>query len=144
LRALSNETGVSDDIIKKRMGYWVNNKVVKVTHEPEMTYQLLSHYDTDAYNNNNDFYEDDDRIIVSLSGQEEEEWEVYESYVVGMLSNLGQLPLDRIHNMLKTFVTGSEHKYNKTPQQLSMFLQKLCNNDKLECGADGMYKLIKK
>lgn len=144
LRALSNETGVSDDIVKKRMGYWVNNKVVKVTHEPEMTYQLLSHYDTDAYNNNNDFYEDDDRIIVSLSGQEEEEWEVYESYVVGMLSNLGQLPLDRIHNMLKTFVTGSEHKYNKTPQQLSMFLQKLCNNDKLECGADGMYKLIKK
>lgn len=144
LSALSSETGVSDDIIKKKMGYWVNNKVVKVTHEPEVTYQLLSHHDSDTNNNHNDFYDDEDQIIVSLSGQEEEEWEVYESYVVGMLSNLGQLPLERIHNMLKTFVTGSEHKYNKTPQQLSMFLQNLCHKEKLECGADGMYKLVKK
>lgn len=144
LRALSSKIGVSDDIIKKRMGYWVNNKVVKVTYEPEMTYYLASHHDTDTNNNNHDFYDDEDRVLVSLSGQEEEEWEVYESYVVGMLSNLGQLPLERIHNMLKTFVSGSEHKYNKTPQQLSMFLQKLCNNEKLECGADGMYKLVKK
>ena len=60
------------------------------------------------------------------------------------ISNLGQLPLDRIHNMLKTFVTGSDHKYNKTPQQLQIFLQQLCKGDKLEFGADGMYKLVKK
>ena len=30
-----------------------------------------------------------------------------------MLTNLGQLPLKTIHNNLKTFVTGSDHKYNK-------------------------------
>ena len=71
--------------------------------------------------------------------------EVYESYIMGMLKNLGQLPLDRIHNMLKMFATtGSDVKYNKTPQQLSIFLQQLCRQEKLECGPDGMYKLFKK
>ena len=29
---------------------------------------------------------------------------VYESYVIGMLTNFDALPLDRIHNMLKMFV----------------------------------------
>jgi anaphase-promoting complex subunit 2 len=140
--ALSNVTGVSEDIVKKRMGYWINHKVVEIIHGPEMAYKLSSKHDGNGIGNH-EFYEEDDRIIVSLSGQEEEEWEVYESYVVGMLSNLGQLPLERIHNMLKTFVTGSEHKYNKTPQQLSLFLQKLCKDEKLDYGADGMYKLMK-
>ena len=56
---------------------------------------------------------------VSVLAQEEEEMEVFESYIVGMLTNLGQLPLSRIHNMLKMYVSGgSDVKYSKTPQQL--------------------------
>jgi anaphase-promoting complex subunit 2 len=47
--------------------------------------------------------------------------------------------------MLQMMVTsGSDHKYNKTPQQLSVFLQQLCEQEKIECGPDGMYKLLKK
>lgn len=142
-RELSNETGVTEDVIKKKMGYWVTNNVVKMVRGAlETTYELSSYHDES--DDGEEFYDEDEGIVVSLSGQEEEEWEAYESYIVGMLSNLGQLPLDRIHNMLKTFVTGSEHKYNKTPQQLQFFLQQLCKGDKLEFGADGMYKLIKK
>lgn len=34
-----------------------------------------------------------------------EAFRVYESFVFGMLRNFGGLPLDRIHNMLKMFVT---------------------------------------
>jgi anaphase-promoting complex subunit 2 len=34
-----------------------------------------------------------------------EAFRVYESFVFGMLRNFGSLPLDRIHNMLKMFVT---------------------------------------
>ena len=90
------------------------------------------------------YEEDDNDLMVSKSGLEAEELEAYESYIVGMLSNLGELSLNRIHNTLKMFVTGSEIKYNKTPQQLSLVLQKLCKEEKIECGADGMYKLIKK
>jgi anaphase-promoting complex subunit 2 len=46
--------------------------------------------------------------------------------------------------MLKTFVSGSEHNYDKTPNQLAIFLQQLCKEEKLEVGPDGMYKLLKK
>ena len=91
-----------------------------------------------------DAMDEEEGQAVSLAAQEEEEMEVYESYIVGMLTNLGQLPLERIHNMLKMFVSGSDVKYNKTPQQLSMFLQHLCKQEKLECGPDGTYKLLKK
>ena len=69
--------------------------------------------------------------------------EVYTSYIVGMLTNLGQLPLKTIHSNLKTFVTGSDIRYTQTPQQLSAFLQRLCQEGKLECGPDGLYRLVK-
>ena len=36
-----------------------------------------------------------------IEAQLEQEMTVYESYIVGMLTNLKQLPVDRIHNMLK-------------------------------------------
>jgi anaphase-promoting complex subunit 2 len=82
---------------------------------------------------------------VSVFAQEEEEIELFESFIMGMLANMGQLPLSRIHNMLKMVSgEGSDVKYTKTLQQLSMFLQHLCKQDKIECGPDGMYKLIKK
>ena len=67
---------------------------------------------------------------------------VYEQYVTGMLTNFGQLPIDRIHNMLKMFVASSEHKYDKSLQQLGAFLNQLVNDDKLEC-VGGMYSLRK-
>jgi len=145
---LSNETGIQEHLVVKRMTYWVNQHVVR-QHRGDFgastRYVLatLDHWnERNVLNISSD--EGPEGQVVSLGAQEEEEMEIYESYIVGMLTNLGQLPLERIHNMLKTFVTGSDHKYGKTPQQLSSFLQNLCKQDKLECGPDGMYKLVKK
>ena len=45
---------------------------------------------------------------------------MYEQYVIGMLTNFPSLPLDRIHNMLKMFV--SEPPYDRTSEQLAAFL----------------------
>ena len=63
---------------------------------------------------------------------------VYESYVVGMLTNFESLPLERIHNMLKMFVV--DPPYDKSAQQLAAFLGKLCAREKLEL-RDGAYRL---
>ena len=43
---------------------------------------------------------------------------MYEQYVVGMLTNLESLPLDRIHNMLKMFVQSDDGNggYDRTEQ----------------------------
>ena len=144
---LANETGVAEDVIKKKMGYWINNHVVKVSRgaDGEAIYNLCSHSDAiNALQREQMYEEEDNGLVVSMSGQETEELSTYESYVLNMLSNLGQLPLERIHNMLKMFVTGSDHNYNMTPQQLSQFLQQICKKEKIEYGADGMYKLVKK
>ena len=52
------------------------------------------------------------------------------SYVVGMLTNFKTLPLERVHNMLKMFVT--EPPYNKKIQELQAILDKLVSEEKLE------------
>lgn len=68
---------------------------------------------------------------------EAEEMRVYWSFVVGMLTNLGSLPLERVQGMLKTFVpTG----YNKTQEQLHDFLQLMIEEEALEF-IGGMYRL---
>jgi anaphase-promoting complex subunit 2 len=147
---LSNETGIAEHIIQKRMGYWVSNRVVKIVPSSfsSVVYQVASQehmlqgeHDVDSGMMDLDH---GDSQAVSLFAQEEEQMGVYESYIVGMLTNLGSLSLEKIHNMLKHYASGSDVKYDKTPQQLGTFLKYLCKQEKLECGPDGMYKLYKK
>ena len=80
----------------------------------------------------------------SDKGRSKEESDALESYVTGMLTNLGQLPLGRIHDMLKTYVAGSEISYDWAPGRLRSLLQRMCREERLECGPDGMYKLLRK
>ena len=44
--------------------------------------------------------------------------QVYEQYVIGMLTNLESLPVQRIHNMLKMFVpaSGGDRGYDCSEQ----------------------------
>jgi anaphase-promoting complex subunit 2 len=153
---LSNETGLGEHLIQKRMAYWVSQKVLRLVTQgvEKPTYVLAGvdylsstnadSFDNHAFHHHHNQHHDDEVAGVSAAAQEEEEMDVYLSYIVGMLTNLGSLPLKTIHNNLKNFVTGSEIRYNKTPQQLGLFLQRLCKEERLEVGPDGMYKLFKK
>jgi anaphase-promoting complex subunit 2 len=156
---LSNETGVPQQMIQKRMTYWIKNRVIRIvgtaasaTSGTCPVYEMATHQhltqQTDQDHSSSEaaaiWMDDDEAAVSSSSAYDQEEMDVYMSYIVGMLTNLGQLPLKTIHNNLKTFVTGSDIKYSKTPQQLSVFLQYLCRIERLECGPDGMYKLVKK
>jgi len=58
-----------------------------------------------------------------------QEMAVYEQFVMGMLHNFDGLPLERIHNMLKMFV--SEPPYDKSAEQLAAFLAALVADEKL-------------
>ena len=53
---------------------------------------------------------------------------VYEQYA-SACSPTSSLPLDRIHNMLKMFV--SEPPYDRTSEQLAAFLAQLVAEDKV-------------
>ena len=116
-------------------------ELLKVLHS-EMKMQSSTDGNANDYNNVGNVEEDDDDC--RRAQQESEEMQVYDSYVLGMLANLGQLPIERIHNMLKMFASGSDHGYDKSIHQLSTLLQRLCNEDKIEYVGNGLYKLIKK
>ena len=49
--------------------------------------------------------------------------QVYEQYVIGMLTNLESLPVQRIHNMLKMFVpaSGGDRGYDCSEQARRRF-----------------------
>ena len=61
--------------------------------------------------------------------------EVYLNYIKGMCTNMGALPLERIHNMLLMFCSGDEHPYEYDESQLRAFLNDLVKEDVLECSA---------
>jgi anaphase-promoting complex subunit 2 len=64
-------------------------------------------------------------------------------FIVGMLTNLGVLPLERIHSMLSMFVPPP-NAYNRTEEELRNFLAEEVRKGKLEFikGEGGGYKLI--
>ncbi len=58
-----------------------------------------------------------------------------------MLSNMGKLPIDRMHNLLKIFMLGgSELPYDKSLSSLSSLLTVMRDCGKLEF-TDGTYSL---
>ncbi|XP_050527151.1 anaphase-promoting complex subunit 2 isoform X2 [Daktulosphaira vitifoliae] len=87
---------------------------------------------------------DDDEMesaMASAQDQREEELQVFWSYIVGMLTNLDSLPLDRIHQMLKMFATqGTGVDCSLT--QLRIFLDDKVKDHKL-IFTGGRYKLAK-
>ncbi|KAK4305032.1 hypothetical protein Pmani_023056 [Petrolisthes manimaculis] len=78
-------------------------------------------------------------VMASAQDQREEELQVFWSYIVGMLTNLDSLPLERIHAMLKMFVQGS---VECSQQELRAFLDRKVRHHHL-IFTNGLYKLPK-
>jgi anaphase-promoting complex subunit 2 len=62
----------------------------------------------------------------------------FENYIQGMLTNFGQLALERLHNMLRVFVVGEPKYEGRSQDQLAAFLQLLADQGKLEV-VNGLY-----
>ncbi|KAJ0173732.1 hypothetical protein K1T71_010881 [Dendrolimus kikuchii] len=85
--------------------------------------------------------EETESVMTSAQDQREGELQVFWSYIVGMLTNLDSLPLDRIHQMLKMFALqtpGTECSI----QELRQFLDTKVRTHQLVLQG-GMYKLPK-
>ncbi|KAK7462917.1 hypothetical protein VKT23_007497 [Stygiomarasmius scandens] len=76
--------------------------------------------------------------VTSLQQQQAEQMKVYWKFIEGMLTNLGQLPLDRIQTMLK-FAPG----YDQTIEQLAGFME-AARREGLVTVKDGIWKLTPK
>jgi len=65
------------------------------------------------------------------------------TFIVGMLTNLGVLPVERIQSMLTMFVQAP-NTYNRTAEELRTFLNEEVRKGRLEFvkGEGGGYKLV--
>ncbi|KAK7578045.1 hypothetical protein V9T40_010250 [Parthenolecanium corni] len=90
------------------------------------------------------FYEEDEAesAVASAQDQRNEELQVFWSYIVGMLTNLESLTLERIHQMLKMFASHGSATKEVSPQQLKSFLDKKVK-EHLLIVSGGFYKLAK-
>lgn len=79
--------------------------------------------------------------MASASEQREEDLQVFWSYIVGMLTNLDSMQLERIHQMLKMFAShGPGVEFSQ--EELKNFLQRKVREHKLMF-AGGVYHLPK-
>jgi len=86
--------------------------------------------------------EEDDEEEEREKKSEDDGLQIYWSYVVGMLTNLEALPVERIHQMLKMFTLQSSTGTECTLQQLKMFLDSKVKQQLLVFSS-GMYRLPK-
>lgn len=131
-------------ILRKKLNFWQSQGFIKETGEDVFTLADENMEDTiDDLNQSHDICEDDeaDSAMASASDQREEEFQVFWSYIVGMLINLDSLPLERIHQMLKMFA-AQDPGMEFSQQELKYFLQRKVKEQKLVFAA-GVYYLPK-
>lgn len=75
------------------------------------------------------------------SGATNSKMQLYLSFITGMLTNLGPLPMERIQMMLGMFVQGPE-PYSETLEDLLEFLNQLVSEEKLDF-QDGLFSIRK-
>ncbi|XP_063702469.1 anaphase-promoting complex subunit 2 [Culicoides brevitarsis] len=141
LEKLSSTMNVPQSILRKRIVFWQSQGLIRETRDGVF---VLVEGDTVAESNQaHDICEDDEAesAMASASDQREEELQVFWSYIVGMLTNLDSLPLERIHQMLKMFASqGPGFEFSQ--EELKNFLQRKVREHKLVY-AGAVYQLPK-
>jgi len=135
---------VPPTILRKRISFWLSQGIIRKPKED--VYALVddgTENNEEMQTQSHDICEDDETesAMASASDQREEELQVFWSYIVGMLTNLDSLSLERIHQMLKMFASqGSGADFSQ--DELKNFLQKKVREYKLVLSA-GVYHLPK-
>jgi len=125
--------------VERCMAYFINQRVieeVRADNPNEHLYRVLESLPAATAD------EDDMDTCAMDDGDDERgagpqldpQWEKVQSYVTGMLNVHGTAPLDRIHNMLRMFV--SEPPYDRSIDELREYLGTLVEKDVLDCSND--------
>lgn len=146
-------TGLDVANVMRRMEYWVSHGVVATSgSSSDVVYTALEQpYDGGGDGSakgaggggtgSGGMDEDDDADRVGGGENTRAPDEVLMNYVCGMLRNLGTLPLERVHSMLKMYTMGSDYTYEKTTRELQTLLATMMEDEKIDL-VDGQYKLL--
>jgi len=139
LFGLRNRMKMEPSSLEKGLAYLVNQRVVEEERDEDPAkhvYRVLETLPAVTGLEEDDVdmgveEEDDER---GAGPQLDPQWEKIQSYVTGMLNVHGTASLDRIHNMLRMFV--SDPPYDRSIDELRDYLGTLVDQDILDCSND--------
>ncbi|KAL1514528.1 hypothetical protein AB1Y20_003625 [Prymnesium parvum] len=141
LSSLAAHLKVKPDALRKKMAMWINRGFIhEISRSAEDTLYEAPACLGSGGDARHQGVEEEEQPAESAKDEALSQFEAQaESYVIGMLTNLGTLPLARIHNMLKMFLS-SEERYDYSEAELRRFLSRLVEDGTLE-HSDGVYKI---
>ncbi|KAI3652501.1 hypothetical protein MP228_001926 [Amoeboaphelidium protococcarum] len=132
----------SKDSLRSALKYWQTQSLLEFDQNLNI-YNLVNIYAApEDHTSDSDDSDDDgnqtfrDQNDQSQKLADSDGMQQFDSYIMGMLTNLGCMNVDKMQMMLSMFVT-TPHKYDRTVQQLKLHLDKLVAENKLDCGPDG-------
>ncbi|KAI9506348.1 anaphase promoting complex subunit 2 [Coemansia spiralis] len=139
LADIAKSLGCTEDFALSRIRFWQARGIVRETESN--TFEVIenenkSNIGVGAEKTDEDDDDENGESAAEASTARTEILRMNFKYIVGMLTNLGPLPLDRILSMLSMFVPGE----STTPDELRDFLAQMVREDQLEM-TGGMYKL---
>lgn len=128
-------------VLRRKIAFWVSQGLLKETTNDVYVLQEESTYmnrlPADIVEE-----EETESAMASASDQREEELQVFWSYIVGMLTNLDSMPLERIHQMLKMFASQGPGTVECGLPELKHFLDRKVREHQL-LFTGGLYRLPK-
>lgn len=141
---LSSVIQVPPTKLRREMAFWQSQGLVRETSPDK--FLLIEESNGNSKNaNQNEIACDEDEeesVMTSAQDQREEELQVFWSFIVGMLTNLDSMPLERIHQMLKMFASQGTSAVDCSQQELRSFLDRKVREHKL-LFSGGLYRLPK-
>ncbi|KAL0280099.1 UNVERIFIED_CONTAM: hypothetical protein PYX00_001488 [Menopon gallinae] len=141
---LSGVIQVPPTKLRREMAFWQSQGLVRETSPDKFLLIEESNGKSKNVNQNEIACDEDEEesVMTSAQDQREEELQVFWSYIVGMLTNLESMPLERIHQMLKMFASQGTSAVDCSQQELRSFLDRKVREHKL-LFSGGLYRLPK-
>lgn len=141
LEELSSVINMPQSVLRRRIGFWQLQGLIRETQENLFALCDENQDDVNKIETEANVVLDEEETMVSATDQREEELQVFWSYILGMLTNLDSMSLERIHQMLKMFASqGPGFEFSQ--EELKGFLQRKVREHKLVY-AYGVYQLPK-
>ncbi|XP_072014527.1 anaphase-promoting complex subunit 2-like [Amphiura filiformis] len=143
IEELSGIMQVPSTALRRKIAFWQSQGILK--EESTDTFVLVEEQRGPSGSHDVVMMDSDDEAesaMASAKDQREEELQVFWSYIVGMLTNLGSLPLERIHSMLKMFAMQGPSGSELTEHELRQFLDRKVREQLLVYAA-GVYRVPK-
>lgn len=94
LSELGKEMKMKLEILHKKIQYWISKGYIQLINNSERIEDLQFEI-VDKLTKNQQDSEEDDSMISSTQEQQKQDMSVYEPLIMGMLTNLDSMPLDR-------------------------------------------------